>query len=130
MADAIHAEAEQRRRKPAYALVYAGLVPVVQEIGRAHGYAIAVHGSMATDLDLIACPWTEEASDPDALIEAVCERLSVVYHPAQVNNNPSPRAHGRLAYSLVFDIADQFYVSGPYLDISVMPRLKGNASNE
>ena len=38
---------------------------------RSHGYAVALHGSVARDIDLIAIPWIENASQPDQLVDAV-----------------------------------------------------------
>lgn len=32
------------------------------------GYAIALHGSVSRDIDIIAIPWVDRASDPDELI--------------------------------------------------------------
>lgn len=38
----------------------AGLYPKLADIFRSHGYALAVHGSVGTDFDLIAVPWVKE----------------------------------------------------------------------
>ncbi|HLK55673.1 MAG TPA: hypothetical protein VKU00_03865 [Chthonomonadaceae bacterium] len=114
----------QRRSRPAYALVYAAMIPIIQEIGRDLGYAVAVHGSMATDLDLLACPWTEEATDPETLIKAISERFHCIYQESH-QTNPAIKPHGRLAWAIMFDPSDDYAIGGPYLDISVMPRNEG-----
>ena len=44
-------------RAPFYAAMYHGLC----DVARAHGYALAIHGTVTSDLDIIACPWTWEA---------------------------------------------------------------------
>lgn len=111
----------QRRNGPSYALVYAGIIPVIGEIGRAHGYAIAVHGSMATDLDLVACPWTDEASDAETLIDAIRKHMGCIFLEGCLSA-PVDKPHGRRAWSMHFDKKSGFAVGGPYLDISVMPR--------
>lgn len=49
--DAYDREAQKR--------CYEGLLPGIRESARKCGYAIAVHGSMSRDLDLIATPWVE-----------------------------------------------------------------------
>lgn len=43
--------------------VYPEMPPIdrIRELAREIGYAIAVHGSLERDLDLIAAPWSEEA---------------------------------------------------------------------
>lgn len=46
---------------------YRSILPKVTVAARACGYAIAVHGSLRRDLDLIAVPWIETASDKDTL---------------------------------------------------------------
>jgi hypothetical protein len=86
----------RRLMEPSYALVYAAMVPVVQRVAYAHGYAVAVHGSMATDLDLLACPWTDEATDADTLIKAIQAEFGAIYHTARTDPNPAVRPHGRL----------------------------------
>lgn len=44
--------------KPNYAPVYAAaLYPELAKIFQKHGYALAAHGSLAKDFDLIAIPW-------------------------------------------------------------------------
>ena len=40
-------------RAPFYASIYHGLA----EVARKHGYALAIHGTVTSDLDLIAVPY-------------------------------------------------------------------------
>jgi hypothetical protein len=48
-----------------YAPIYAAaLYPELSEIARSHGYALAVHGSLARDFDLICVPWAVQISEP------------------------------------------------------------------
>jgi hypothetical protein len=92
----------------------AGLYPRLAEHFRRHGYALAVHGSVANDFDLIACPWIETAADPQTVIDAIAPHFAcdlVRY------DDPSPRAHGRIAYNMALSFGDC------RLDISFMPRL-------
>lgn len=109
-------EKPQRLRATAYALAFASSLPHLQEVARAHGYALAVHGSMATDLDLIAVPWVHEgASDEATLIEALREAIGGSVRDD--DKHPALKPHGRNAYSIYCN--DGW---GPYLDVSVMPR--------
>lgn len=96
--------------------VYATLWTVVVDVGRSLGYAIALHGSIARDLDLIAIPWTEDAASPDELVEAVCDRLGAVVDLGEHIENPSPKPHGRLAWVIPIG-------AGAYIDLSVTPRV-------
>ena len=78
---------------PLYA---ACLYPEMSSIARAHGYALAVHGSLARDFDLIAIPWVDRPSTSQQVVNAIC------YHYAlQQAGKPNLKPHGRLAYSLV-----------------------------
>lgn len=46
-------------------------LPAIQQVGRELGFAIAVHGSMRRDLDLIAIPWIQRYSSRDLLAHAI-----------------------------------------------------------
>lgn len=94
-------------RPPAYACLY----PILVVEARKHGYALGLHGSMARDLDVIAVPWTDEASAPDALVASFVDVLG-----AHVSGDtPRPKPHGRICWSLMMD-------GGFYVDLSVVPR--------
>jgi len=99
---------------PWYAMVYIKL----DRIAWRHGYALALHGSMARDLDLVAIPWTDDAEDPEKLVAAF---VKFVISGAKVNISPSKpmlKPHGRLAYVIPIGF------DGHYIDLSVMPRTK------
>lgn len=103
--------------RPAFPAVYAFMHRILVTVGTEHGYAMALHGSLATDLDVIAVPWTENAAPAEQLIEACIERLGAVdQNITNPGTNPGRKPHGRLAWSLL--------LSGhAYVDLSVMPRL-------
>ncbi|HEY1772444.1 MAG TPA: hypothetical protein VGH91_04550 [Gammaproteobacteria bacterium] len=87
--------------------------------GRAHGYAVGVHGSLMRDLDLMAAPWTETAADPDVLAQAIAQELNAGgkggYHLCMPG---SRKPHGRMAYIIHFWAPNDF---GPtYIDLSVL----------
>ena len=110
------------------ATCYAALLPTLQKVARECGYALAVHGTMTRDLDLIAAPWTEEATDDETLTEAmraaVGGKIYGAMHDGKTGKtdlNPVSRAHGRKGWVI--------HLGGPYLDVSVMPRLPRNAES-
>ena len=45
---------------------YPAILPTLKGVAHEHGYAVAVHGSQARDLDVIAVPWVEGASPATA----------------------------------------------------------------
>jgi len=107
------------------------LLPALREVARRHGYALAVHGSLERDIDLLAVPWRDGAFDADTLaraIHAACEAVmgcavgpagwtaSAKWEPPPGSlPNPAHKPHGRRAWSIHLG-------GGPYLDLSIMPR--------
>ncbi len=109
-------------RAPFYAQLYTTLASKSKE----YGYALALHGSMQRDLDVIAIPWIENASDPIELIRAL-EKVSGGYCASRINKDgsiiqpydPLHKPHGRLAW--IISLSDDG-PKGPYIDISVVPK--------
>lgn len=94
------------------------------------GYALALHGSMVRDLDLVAVPWVDDAAQPEVLVESLRLILDGSIIPTgtkggrwdaeagkfvdAVVENPSRKPHGRLAWNI--------HLGGqPVIDLSVMP---------
>lgn len=78
-----------------YSPVYCAMYPELAKIARLHGYALAVHGSLRRDMDLICVPWAESPSEPAAVIEAFTEAFSI-----EVVGEPTQKPHGRTAHTL------------------------------
>jgi dissimilatory sulfite reductase (desulfoviridin) alpha/beta subunit len=82
--------------KPNYAPIYAAaMYPDLAKIFQEHGYALAVHGSLARDFDLVAIPWAEKVADPEAVIAAVQATFCV-----RIIGEPTKKNHGRIAHTL------------------------------
>lgn len=109
-------------RAPSPAPAFAALYPVLCKAARELGYALALHGSMQRDLDVVAVPWTDEAKSSDELVEALIGVSDGwVIHRAEGNTandstSPLSRPHGRVAWSIYLD-------ESVYIDLSVMPRI-------
>lgn len=86
-----------------------------QNVGRRHGYAVAVHGTLLKDVDLIAVPWVSWAHPALELAEALAESLPGVLH---ITDSPGP--HGRRSWT----IAPRHHWGDDYwfIDLSIMPR--------
>ena len=55
--------------KTNYGPVYAAaLYPDLASLFHRHGYALAVHGSLARDFDLVGVPWGEIVAEPDGQV--------------------------------------------------------------
>jgi len=110
----------KRAKSPSIAPAYAFLYPILCEAAIAKGYALALHGSIQRDLDVIAVPWTDDAEPREVLVEAIKKACDGwIIHPGDgpeqsPDVSPVTRSHGRMAWSIY--IAD-----GVYIDLSVMP---------
>lgn len=110
---------------PARAAAYVALYPLLQQVAKRHGYALAVHGSLHRDFDLVAVPWIEDASDRLTLVKALRKATRAVTWGVKQDRlkvyrdcAPTRKPHGRIAYSLHFT---EQAGRGAYLDISVLP---------
>jgi hypothetical protein len=109
------------------------LITPLRATARAHGYALAVHGSLARDIDLIAVPWRPDVSQPADVAEAIrATAADITGHLAYIRNdptadprdftkrNPEPKFHGRLGWS-IYVKSDRRGGYSTYIDLSVMP---------
>ncbi len=112
---------EHRRRHPRCTMAYAHLLRGLTGIANEHGYALAVHGSMSTDMDIILCPWTDEATEAKMVVEAVRQHVGGI-PPKNLSSNPTGKPWHRLCWAFYFDMECAMKEDGPYLDISVMPK--------
>ncbi|PPU15805.1 hypothetical protein XacyCFBP2565_08400 [Xanthomonas arboricola pv. corylina] len=92
---------------PTYMCLYPGLA----QVARSHGYALAVHGSLARDMDLIAVPWIEAAADPADVVAAIEQAFSI-----RRIGELTPALHGRMVQTIGIQFGECF------IDLSFMPR--------
>ncbi len=114
--------------------IYKKLIEPLRARARELGYALAVHGTLKRDIDLLACPWVEDCASAEDLAEALrvvahkihghCMMKAVEYNdPWHLAGSPGDKPHGRLTWC--------FYFGGPsYLDLSVMPTEPPMATDE
>lgn len=82
--------------KPNYGPAYAAaMYPDLAAIFHRHGYALACHGSLARDFDLIAVPWSETVSKAEDVLKDVTSELALT-----LCGEPEQKKHGRIAYTL------------------------------
>lgn len=91
---------------------YAALYPKLREVAKTCGYALALHGSLVKDLDLVAVPWIEEAKPPDELLKTLTEAANGFIPP---QSQVIVRPHGRRAAVIYLGS------TGGYIDLSIMP---------
>lgn len=76
-----------------YAPVYCAIYPELARIARKHGYALALHGTLGRDFDLICIPWVERPSSPLDVIAAFTKRYAL-----REVGGPEQKFHGRAAW--------------------------------
>lgn len=76
-------------------------LPAIREAARFQGYAVAVHGSLKRDIDLIAVAWTEQAKPPQELVRAIMGAVGGILGNCHMLTALSDKPHGRLACTLV-----------------------------
>ena len=106
-----------RRRSARRAFVYAMCIDGLTEIAHAHGYALALHGSMTRDLDIVCVPWAEDVKPAEEMLAEMALQFSWVgggEEGSGVVQGPTEKPHGRRAWSIVLG-------SGAYFDVSVTP---------
>lgn len=97
-----------------YAPVYACMYPELAELTRKHGYALAIHGSLSRDFDLVCIPWSlEQPSAPQTVVDNICSEFAI-----QTVGEPETKQHGRLVYTITLSYGECF------LDLSFMPALE------
>jgi len=102
--------------------IYAQLLPRIREAAKGLGYALAIHGTMARDFDILAAPWTDEAVPAEKLVESIAEAVGgfVIgdkngdsFERGEVGP-PTKQPHGRMSWNICWG-------GKVFLDLSVMP---------
>ena len=90
------------------------LLPPLRLAARGCGYALAVHGSLARDIDLVAIPWTSSATSAKALVDRLCGVIAGICGRAHPLGEWTTKPHGRQALIII--------TSGDAeIDLSIMP---------
>lgn len=78
------------------------------------GYALSLHGSMASDMDMIAVPWVADAKSPDELVAKISDCIDGTVWKDHHLMDREERINGRLCYTIS--------IMGDWqIDLSVMP---------
>lgn len=80
---------------PGYAPVYAAMYPELVKIAREYGYALAIHGSLQRDFDLVAIPWVAFPGLSKDMLDAITKHFCL-----EIIGEPTQKPHGRIAYIL------------------------------
>jgi hypothetical protein len=75
--------------------VYCALYPQLAKVARKHGYALAIHGTLGRDMDLICVPWADAVSAPSEVVREIVGTFWIT----QVGE-PTGKNHGREAWTI------------------------------
>lgn len=90
------------------AVFYAVLWPSFRKAALNCGWSIALHGSMANDMDMMAMPWAEEASDVETFTSAISECIGKTIWKEKHSIAFTDKPHGRIVYTM--SIMGDFYI--------------------
>lgn len=93
-----------------YAPVYCAIYPALANVVRSHGYALAIHGSLSRDMDLICIPWVEKPSKPNIVVKDITKNFNI-----RLIGKPENKLHNRIAYTISIGHGECA------LDLSFMP---------
>jgi len=99
--------------------VYASMYKELAEIAREHGYALAIHGSLSRDFDLVCVPWANAVNSP----ERVVKDITATFGFREIGT-PEIKEHSRVVYTIGSQWGDCF------LDISFTPSSQSKAAKE
>lgn len=99
-------------KDPTYAPAYCALYPGLATVARKHGYALAIHGTLGRDMDLICVPWAESVSPPVEVVNEITTTFSI--HRV---GEPTKKNHGREAWTISIAYGDCA------IDLSFLPQV-------
>lgn len=117
-------DALRKAQKAYIATVIDEILPPLRRAAKAEGYAIAVHGSLARDIDLVAIPWVDHARDPKLLVATIRGILAGIFGACYVSAEPTQKPQGRLAWTL------HSHTMTAEIDLSVMPLIPTQKEDE
>lgn len=98
------------------------ILPAIREAAKFQGYAVAVHGSLKRDIDLIAVAWTDQARPADEVVRVIVGAVGGVLGNCLRIAEPTVKPHGRIAYTLIHPgFAGE-------IDLSVIPPQKAESA--
>lgn len=90
-------------------------LPDIRKVAAECGWAIAIHGSVVHDLDLMAMPWVEEHTSADELAERLARVVvSENCYREPVKSKPGDKPNGRIVYTI--------FAGDTYIDMNVIDR--------
>ncbi len=101
------------------AVFYASLWPDLKDAALDCGWALGLHGSLNSDMDIMAMPWTEEAKPVEDMIKALegCFTIPEPDRPYVVTEVSRNKPNNRVVYTI--HIFADFYI-----DVNIIDSIK------
>ena len=87
-------------------------LPELRKIAAECGWAIAIHGSLVHDLDLMAMPWVEEHTTADELAQRFTDINEPKWRRPYEKSKPGDKPNGRIVYTI--------FMGDTYIDMNVI----------
>jgi len=100
----------KEKADPTYIPMYCAMYPGLAKIVRNCGYALAIHGSLQRDFDLVCIPWVAHPAESHQVVDEILKVYAL-----RVIGYPEIKEHGREAWTLSIGFGECF------LDLSFMP---------
>jgi hypothetical protein len=107
---AFHRESLSQHGKAAF---YACILPDLINTARYCGWALGLHGSLASDMDLMAMPWTEDAKPVEDMIQSLSDCFTESPFKEHHTIPHYDKPNGRVVYTMSI-------WSDYYLDINII----------
>lgn len=98
--------------RPAF---YASMYEDIREVAMSLGWAVALHGSLKSDMDIMAMPWNESAAKFETLISAISGLFEDNELAGQYSVDYKSKQHGRVVATI--PIWGDFYLDISTIDI-------------
>lgn len=92
------------------AVFYAAMWDDFRQAALDKGWALALHGSLANDMDIMAMPWIDNATEPMEMINALRKCFD---KPMEIGCSISKMPNNRVVYTMTI-------LSDFYLDINII----------
>lgn len=94
-------------------VLYAIYFGILKKVARRYGYALALHGSLTRDMDLVAFPWVEKPKSHISMLRAMNKHLGNKLSRGQKPYSYfEKKQHGRESFTICTG-------GGGYVDISI-----------
>jgi len=99
------------------AVFYACMWDDFRQAALNNGWALGLHGSLASDMDIMAMPWIENCSGIDEMIKSLEDCLTIPDAAAHFKTKRSDdKPNGRVVYTV--HIFSDFYLDINIIDIN------------